>query len=163
MERENTMRTLLAFLILAVSAVTAVAQDTAPIPTQIIVGKKVFISNASGESPVPPGKGDLIYKQFYSSMKSWGRYELVFVPADADLVFEVRYEMSFGPVFALGETFTKEPQIRLSILDPKTHIILWAFTEPIQVRRKFTELQNFQATVDKLTTNIKTLAAAAQK
>jgi hypothetical protein len=88
------MRSLLGLLVLAVSAACAAAQDpaTAPIPSQIITGMKAFISNASGESITPPGSAGLTYNQFYSSMKSWGRYELVSAPVDADLVFEIRYE-----------------------------------------------------------------------
>jgi hypothetical protein len=50
------------------------------------------------------------------------------------------------------------PQIRLSILDPKTHIILWAFSEPVvQIAKKSTGLQNFQAAMDKLMGDITTL------
>jgi hypothetical protein len=109
------------------ASVCAIAQDPAPapIPLQITAGKRVFISNATGESNLPPDVGDTTYNQFYASLKSWGRYELVSTPADADLVFEIRYEILFGPVDVMGGSggSAKFPQIRLSILDPKTHII----------------------------------------
>jgi hypothetical protein len=52
----------------------------APVPAQIFTGKKAFISKASGEGINPPGSADLNYNQFYASMKSWGRYELVAAP-----------------------------------------------------------------------------------
>lgn len=83
----------------------------APIPAQIITGKKLFISNGDGDETfnVP----NVTYNQFYASIKNWGRYELVSSPADADLVFEVRFIID--PV----------PRIRLVILDPKTHVVLW--------------------------------------
>jgi hypothetical protein len=46
-------------------------------------------------------------------------------------------------------------------MDPQTHIILWAFTEPVrQVTRKTTSAQNFQQAMDTLMTDIKALAAA---
>jgi hypothetical protein len=159
------MRTLLALLILGVSAAFAAAQDPppAPIPSQITAGKKAFISNATGESNLPPGVGDRTYNQFYASIKSLGRYELVSGPAEADLVFEIRYEILFGRVsVAFGDGGSGEyPQIRLSILEPKTRIILWAFSEPVvQVAKKSTGMQNFQGAMDKLLGDIKTLAAA---
>jgi hypothetical protein len=123
----------------------------------------VFISNASGESNLPPGVADRTYNQFYASIKSWGRYELVSAPTDADLVFEIRYEILFGPVEVVSGNGRSGifPQIRLSILDPKTHIILWAFSEPVvQVARKSTGMQNFQGAMDKLMGDIKALTTA---
>jgi hypothetical protein len=160
------MKTLLALLMLALGACCALAQDPppAPIPSQIIAGKKAFISNASGESNLPPGTADGTYNQFYASMKSWGRYELVSVPADADLVFEIRYEILFGSVsVAFGDGGSGEyPQIRLSILDPKTHVILWAFSEPVvQIGKKSTGMQNFQGAMDKIMGDIRALVTAA--
>jgi hypothetical protein len=134
----------------------------APVPSQIITARKAFISNASGESNLPPGTADLNYNQFYASMKSWGRYELVSAPADADLVFELHYEILFEPVLVSnGQGGSGQShQIRLSILDPKSHVILWAFTEPVvQVQKKATGLQNFQQAMDKLMGDVKTLAA----
>jgi hypothetical protein len=157
------MRMLLVLLILAMRTTCAWAQDLAPVPAQIMAGKKAFISNASGESNLPPGIADRTYNQFYASMKSWGRYEQVAAPADADLVFEIRYEILFGPVEVMGGSggSAKFPLLRLSILDPKSHIILWAFSEPVvQVAKKSTGLQNFQAAMDKLMGDIRALAAA---
>jgi hypothetical protein len=131
----------------------------APVPAQIIAGKKAFISNASGESVTPTGTGGLTYDQFFASMKTWGRYDLISAPADADLVFEIRYETPLGPVsFGNSSSF---PLIRLTILDPKTHTILWAFTELVrQVSSKSTGLQNFQQAMSNLIDEIKALAAA---
>jgi len=134
----------------------------APVPSQIVGGKKVFISNASGETNLRAGTTDLNHRQFYASMKSWGRYELVSAPADADLVFEIRYEVISGAVHVDAGTggSGEFPQIRLTILDPKTHTILWAFTEPVyQVKKKDTGLQNFQNAMNALMSDIKALAA----
>lgn len=130
----------------------------APVPAQITAGRKAFISNASGEAITPPGTADLTYRQFYASMKSWGRYELVSVPADADVVLEIRYETPFGPVNNGNQG--QYPQIRLSILDPKTHVILLAFVHPVvQVARKSTGIQNFQGAMDAILSDIKALAS----
>jgi hypothetical protein len=96
----------------------------APIPAQIVTAKKAFISNLGEESDYNRQKSgyvsggrNRVYNMFYASMKSWGRYELVANPADADLVFEL--------LFSIKES---QPQFKLTILDSKTHFALWAFT-----------------------------------
>ena len=106
----------------------------APIPPQIASSHKVFISNAGGESfeavigqTVFNGGPDRPYDEFYTSMKDWGRFELVSSPADADLVFEVSW--------ALTDTGLRLPvlgQLRLVVIDPKTHITLWTFTQYVR-------------------------------
>jgi hypothetical protein len=133
------MRLLAAGTILSFMAIVASAQDPgtpapAPLPVQILSGKRVFVSNATGESMVPAGSGELTYNQFYASMKDWGRYELAPVPADGDLIFEIHYEAGSGWVSVYnGEGGSAQiPQIRLIILDPKTRTVLWAFTETVQ-------------------------------
>jgi hypothetical protein len=103
----------------------------APVPPQLTAAQKVFISNAGGESfanvidSLPfNGGSDRPYNQFYASMKNWGRYELVSSPADADLVLEISW--------VLTDTGLKLPvlgQLRLVVIEPKTHVTLWNFTE----------------------------------
>ena len=72
-------------------------EPAAPAPVPIFSAKKVFVSNATGEIRLPLGNPDLAYDEFYAAMKSWGRYEIVSSPADADLVFEIRYTFVIGP------------------------------------------------------------------
>ena len=69
-----------------------------------------------------------------TEMKSWGRYQLVLTPADADLVFEIRFAAPIGMVSVMNGigSSTVDPQLRLVILDPKTRIALWGFTEHVQ-------------------------------
>ena len=110
------------------------APPPAPVPPQIMAAQKVFISNAGGESfesvirqTVFHGGPDRPYNQFYAAVKTWGRYEVVPAPADADLVLEISW--------ALQDTGLKLPvlgQIRVVIVDPKTHIALWSFTEYVR-------------------------------
>jgi hypothetical protein len=107
----------------------------APIPAQIAAGQKIFISNAGGESfetvfdqVVFDGGPDRAYNQFYAAMKNWGQRELVSSPADADLIFEISWVLSdtgLGRLPVLG-------QLRLVIVDPKTHIPLWTVTEYVR-------------------------------
>jgi len=60
-------------------------------------------------------------------MKGWGRCELVSSPADADLVLEISW--------VLTDTGLKLPvlgQLRLLVIDPKTHVTLWNLTEYVR-------------------------------
>jgi len=107
---------------------------SAPVPAQIGAAQKVFISNAGGASletvideTVFNGGPDRPYNEFYVAMKSWGRYELVSSPADADLVLEISW--------VLSDTGLRLPvlgQLRLVVIDPKTRVTLWNFTEYVR-------------------------------
>src|ERR1700683_1783408 len=114
------------------------AAAAAPVPAQIISAHKVFISNAGADVPARAifnraGDPEEAYNGFYSSMQSWGKYELVSTPADADLVFELRFT---APAYG--------PEFDLTILDAKTHFLLWTMTQPVNgAFRKETWLKNF--------------------
>ena len=106
----------------------------APVPAQIGAAQKVFISNAGGASletvideTVFNGGPDRPYNEFYAAMKTWNRYELVSSPASADLVLEISW--------VLSDTGLRLPvlgQLRLVLIDPKTHVTLWNFTEYVR-------------------------------
>ena len=69
-------------------------------------------------------------------MQSWGRYELVTAPADADLAFEISLACpAAGENVARGNSIGApyDPQLKLVILDVKTRIVLWAFIEPVEM------------------------------
>ena len=99
----------------------------APVPSQILSARKVFIANATGDHDPRVSKyfggPDGIYNQFYADVKSAGKFELVPAPADADLVVEVT--LGTFPLVAGYAGF------RLSIFDPKTNILLWTASEPV--------------------------------
>jgi hypothetical protein len=114
-----------------------------PIPIQVVTGKKAFISYL--ESDADPGAVNLTYNEFYALMKSWGKFELVPAPADADLVFEIRY------VSGLSDS-----QIRLSIVDPKTHCVLWPFIQHVQSSsRETARRKNFDQAMSDLVEEVK--------
>jgi hypothetical protein len=115
-------------------ATPAQAQESpsAPVPAQLVTAGKIFISNAGGDiDPNTRRLGEFTglpirpYNEFYSAMKSWGRYQIVSTPSDADLVFEISFTISLGSGAA-------DAKFHLVILDPKTHVTLWAFTEYIE-------------------------------
>jgi hypothetical protein len=123
----------------------------APVPIQILTGKKVFISN--GISTAAADVPNLPYNEFYANMKAWGRYELVATPADADLVFELRYVSDPpSPYF----------ELRLAIRDPKTRTVLWSFIDSVDpAAREVTRRKNFEQAMTKLVQDVKTLAGSS--
>jgi|SRR5664279_65852 len=143
--------TIFAIVLLTVpSAGAQAASDPAPapIPIQILTGKKAFISN--GESTAVTGVPNLTYNEFYALMKGWGKYELVPTPADADLVLEIRFIADGGS--------PAQPQFRFAILDSKTHVVLWAFTERVEgANREATARKNYDQAMANLVDDVKKL------
>jgi len=76
-----------------------------------------------------------LYNEFYAAMKSWGRYELVGAPQEADLVFEVRLTI-IQPQRShpLGGESNPEydSQFHLAVRDVVTNETLWGLTEHAQ-------------------------------
>jgi hypothetical protein len=137
----------------------------APIPAQILAAKKVFIGNAGGEdSSSFSGGRDRAYNEFYAAMKSWGRYELVGSPAEADVLFEIQFVV--GPYerpVVKGDSIgaqTADPQIRLVIRDPKTQTVLWGLLEhvPWAILQNNRD-KNFESTLSRLVDSVQKLAA----
>jgi hypothetical protein len=121
-------------LLPGIGAQQAKGPAPAPVPPQIASAQKVFISNAGGESfesvidqTVFDGGPDRPYNQFYAAVKNWGRFDIVSSPADADLVLEISW--------VLTDTGLRLPvlgQLRLMIIDPRTHVTLWNLTEYVR-------------------------------
>jgi hypothetical protein len=132
---------------------------SAPMPAQILSARKVFISN--GGADINPGGGPLSryfglpvrpYNEFYAAMKTWGRYELVSAPADADLIFEISFSES-----VLGDPI--QPRFRLLVVDPKTHAVLWPFAEyPPEPRKKGDLEKSFETGMASIVNDAKSLA-----
>jgi len=136
------------------------AAATAPMPTAIQTGKRVFLGNAGVDgmsiSAFRRG-GDMNqpYNWFYMAMKNWGRYELVGSPADADLVFEISFA---APLVGTEKLLSSAPCLRLEILDAKTHFLLWTIVEPVEgAYRKATWESNFNTGVTNLVSDLKNI------
>ena len=129
--------------IVMLSQIALVAQQAAapvamaPVPSLLLNARKVFISNAGADSGLFPhpftGDPDRAYNQFYAGVVSWGRYQLVASPNEADLVFELRLMAPNGPSNADKSKGASDPlpMLRLVIYDRPTHYVLWALTESI--------------------------------
>jgi hypothetical protein len=127
------------------SGVAASAQQSAPvapavvapIPPLLLSAKKIFISNAGADSGLFPspfsGDPDRAYNEFYADVESWGRYQVVAEPGQADLIFELQLTAPNGPSNANKQNGASDPlpMFRLIIYDRPTHYILWALTESV--------------------------------
>lgn len=137
--RKRTWFPLFTALVFLATASVSLAQQAkgpvpAPIPTELSTAKKIFISNAGGESfeniieqTVFNGGPDRPYNQFYAAMADWGRYQIVMSPADADLVLEVSW--------VLTDTGLRLPvlgQLRVVVIDPKTRVTLWSLIQYVR-------------------------------
>ena len=140
----------------------------APMPPLIVSAKKVFVSNAGGGCGLFGKAGfsggpNRPYDQFYAAVKSWGRYELVASPADADLAFEIGFPCpSAGMNVVRGDSAGPlyDPQLRLVISDVKTRITLWGITERVEPAYSQRNLdKNFDRAMQQLMNDLKSLAA----
>lgn len=153
------------------AAVKPTPVPAAPIPAQIPAAKKVFIANAGGDErwyddPIFTGGPERAYNEFYSAIRTSGGFELVGTPAEADLVLEIRM---FAPALkddSSGRDFLSrtpyDPQFRLKIRDPKTHTLLWAFTEHVQwAILQGNRDKNFEATLTRIVGDLQALTGQA--
>ena len=120
-------------LVPSLSAKTRKDIPPAPLPTVIVNAHKVFLSNKGGS--------DLAYDAFYQAMKSWGKYEIVGSPADAELIIELSYEVvnEGTRVWSSTNTYNNttqvhsrqitDPQVILTIYDARTKDSLWSTTD----------------------------------
>lgn len=153
--------------VVLVSALPVAAQQTyssGPVPAQIGTAKKAFISNAGGEC-APFGKAvyssgpDTAYDEFYSAMKSWGQLTLVGAPADADLVLQIHFTCPFYFAVDNGRV---DAQFRVTFIDPKTGIVLWAVTEHSQTARSKSKLdKEFDKSMVALVADVKGIVQLA--
>ena len=103
----------------------------APVPTQILTAKKVFVANAPGD-PNSLGGPNRAYNEFYAAAKNWGHYEIVSSVAEADLVFAISFTSSIFSVSGSSSTGCSSSDaqyLRLEILDAKTGVPLWWFAQ----------------------------------
>jgi hypothetical protein len=138
------------------------------VPSAISTAKKVFISNAGADSGLFPhpfsGRPDRPYSEFYAAVQGWGRYEMVSDPAEADLVFELQLSAPNGPANANKVKGASDPlpMFRLVIFDRKTHYVLWALTESIDIAYvQKTHDRNFDDALAAVLTDLKAVVNRA--
>ena len=136
--------------------------EPAPIPTQISSAKRVFIANAGSDDPgiveaLYSGGPDRAYDQFYAAMKSSGSYQLVGSPAEADLLFEIRFT-----VIPDRDAHGAAAVFRLEIRDPKMNALLWAYNEHAEwALLESNRNKNFDQALARMATDVAGLTARA--
>lgn len=115
---------------------TAQGQQTttalgAPVPPQILSAHSVFVSNGGGSNyfDMFTGGPDRAYNTLYALLERSDRYQLVATPAQADLIFEIR---AIAPATSDRETLVYNPQLLLSVRDPKTNAVLWTTSDNVR-------------------------------
>jgi hypothetical protein len=146
--------------------------ERAPVPHQVLTAKAVLIANGASESygadsyfrlTKYDGGPNRAYNSFYSAVDSWGHYELVGETTDADLVLVIKFT---NPVVERlrdrsaddenGSVY--DPQLNLSINDPRTGLPLWTITEHIEPGGDRAEAnQRFDDAVVRLVDDLKRL------
>ena len=175
MSTQRWLCTAVASIVISVLTGTAAAQgkrvEFAPIPTQITIGKRVFIANGGdvrwNDDPLFSRGVDRSGNQFYAGMKAAGRYELESAPADADLIFEIELLVPTAePQDASRLELTAvpfDPQLRLTTRDPKTNVLLWGFTEHVQwAILRGNRDKNFDDAMTRVLADVQGLASRAQ-
>jgi hypothetical protein len=109
----------------------------------------VFLSNGGGNS--------LAYDAFYNAIKTWGRFQIVGSPDDAQLIVELAYRVedggtrtwttTNGTATSYGNTTNysggsqvhsvrvPDPQLVLTIYDSKSKISLWSTVDHRRLAR----------------------------
>lgn len=133
----------------------------APAPPQIAAAHKVFVSNGGGEifetgvdQRALDGGADRAYNEFYADMKTWGRFELVAAPTDADLFLEISCKLT-----DTGVEHKTLGRLKLVIIDPKTHARLWTIAEFVRGAVLLGNRdKNFDQAMNAVVNRLKTLA-----
>jgi hypothetical protein len=135
---------------------------SAPLPSQILTARKVFISNAGGllDLNIVSGDPKRDYNQFYAAMQTWGHYSLVGSPAEADLVVQI--SIIYIPRLNFTEPF---PSFRVALLDPKSNVTFWVLDEFLVDKPTFSMILKknrdkvFDEAIEKLVSDLKALTA----
>ncbi len=153
----NSLCIVLSWALVLAPALSAqqTATGTAPVPPQILSAHSVFVSNGGGSNyfDIFDGGTDRAYNTFYSQLKRTGHYELVSSPSHADVIFEIR---AIAPEATdLNDVISYNPQVILSIRDPKTNAVLWTTSANVRAigtkKRRDREFdQSVAVLVDKL-------------
>ncbi|AEU38135.1 hypothetical protein [Granulicella mallensis] len=127
---------------------------------QIVSAHTVFLSNA-GSDPNFPIDPTTSYNDVSSALQSWGRFQLVNSPEQADLIFQLR---GVAPITAVAETSDNvysitSPAFQLTLVDPRTNINLWTITSPVNLAGEGRALERWTSiSITNLISRIKVLS-----
>jgi hypothetical protein len=166
------IRALVVAAFLPAAFVASQQPGVAPVPAAIRTATKIFVSNAGADSGLFPspfsGDPNRGYVEFYAGLKANGQYELVSDPADADLVLELQLTAPVGSTRTMNSNKVNGasdpvPMFRLTVYDRKTHYVLWAFTESIEIAYlQKTHDRNFDDALNAVLLEFESLSGKAQ-
>lgn len=112
-------------------------QPTGPVPAQVAAAHKIMFTSV-GASPNFPLDAGQIYNDVYADLQSWGYYQLVSTPQEADLIFQLREVAPLSDIVGgRGYVYTTHtPAFVLTMIDPKTQVTLWSITSPVYLAGK---------------------------
>jgi hypothetical protein len=153
---------LLSLVLLPCAGKAQESTAVAPMPSPLVAGKKVFLSNAGADAGLfpHPFSGDTAraYNYLYKALLVDGKYKLVRDPGQADLVFEIRLTAPNGPSSGDKSKGASDPlpMVRLVVYDRLTHYVLWAVTESVEAANlQKTHDRNFDTALDEILTDLK--------
>lgn len=128
----------------------------APVPPKIGSAQNIFTRDVSPKDVAAEkytmGSAPL-KDQLSTVLKEWGQYTVVSTPNEADLIFEISF---------LRETTCygfDDPQLRLDIVDARTGVLLWAFTDHVNGAILMGNARkNFVQEIPALVSQVRTLA-----
>jgi hypothetical protein len=130
----------------------------APVSSAVLAAKRVFLSNLGQDVGAITGykiwkvRPGTEFDEFYAALKSWGHYELMDSPSNADVVFA--FSVETGAVVGAGVTSL---MLRLQIVDTKTGFVLWTITtSPVVLGRNLND--ELSASTTELINSLKGLA-----
>ena len=152
---------------------SAALAQRAPVPGQVLDARTVFVGNGGSESYGADsyfrltrydGGPDRPYTEFYGALEDWGHYDLVGSTAEADLLLVIRFTNPIVDRDPNGNTYDEnvlvyDPQLNLTMNDPKTGVTLWTITEHIEPGGNSREANNrhFDEAIDRLVGDLKRL------
>jgi hypothetical protein len=135
-----------------------------PIPPAILNAKTIFVANAGADGGMFPhpfsGDPSRGYSQLFAALQDRGEYQLVADPSLADLVLELRLIAPYGPTNPnkINGAADPLPAFHLVIYDRKSHYVLWALTESIDVALiQKTHDRNFDEALSNLVSDFEAL------
>jgi len=135
------------------------APDT-PVPAQIAAAHTVFLTNSGADANFPVDETKA-FNDVYAALQSWGHYQFVTSPAQADLIFDLH---DIAPLTDVtggrgGVYSISSPAFQLFIVDAKTNVTLWTVTSPVDITgRSKARAQWYSLAVTNLVSRVKVLA-----
>lgn len=149
--------------------------ERALVPKQVLAAKTALVGNGGGQSYGADSYFDLtrydggpnrVYRSFYQAVSDWNHYKIVDSTSEADILLIVRFT---NPVVGRDNSSTTDdaphqwiydPQLNLSIDDPRSGQPLWTLTEHIEPGSSRAEdNRHFDESITRLADDLKTLVS----